>query len=638
METEIENESSTKENILESVTPKIKSQKKYSQRFRIAWLSDDRYKNWLDKVEGNDTKCFCKLCQKMLTAKSYDLENHRKSERHKKAELQYTGYHDEQTDGVKPLLAGRRQLLTSVKPRRIYKTSQSGKRYSPSIHQQATLEELQQISDDLNYQCSYDQVQAITDRVNDALDALKSLDTMCDPVPEVRYPRTPGYRPKPEDRFGNAWVWRCDIAGAVSGKLFGKTVAIKDNTAVAGVPMSNGSQLLEGYMPEYDASVVTRVLDAGGRIVGKSACDDFCLGAMGFSSVDGYICNPELPEYRIGGSSGGSAVLVAAGQVDFAIGADHSGSVRAPAAWTGTVGLKPTYGIVPYTGVVSVEPTVDHVGSITRNVTDCALFLEVIAGNDSLDGRQAVSIEVPDYSKLLEVNMTGKIIGVLHEGFETCVPETQEAVKAFLATVAQVGFVMKDVSVPLHLNALNLITAITIQGGQTMFQTGSSGQFLQGFYSTSLEKAVRQGLQTSAEMLAPGIKFHTMAGEFVTRRYGNHYYCKARNITLELTYQYEEVLRHCDVIVMPTLPHTATNFPQTKNSEADSLKAYLEESTDLLINTVAANLTGHPALSLPLGKLGDGRTDSLMIVGRKYDELTVLQVARALEKIILTRN
>ncbi|CAG5133264.1 unnamed protein product [Candidula unifasciata] len=139
-------------------------------------------------------------------------------------------------------------------------------------------------------------------------------------------------------------------------------------------------------------------------------------------------------------------------------------------------------------------------------------------------------------------------------------------------------------------------------------------------------------------MLAPGIKFYSMAGEFMTRRYGNHYYCKARNITLELSYQYEEALRHCDVVVMPTLPHSATNFPQARHSEEDSLRAYLEESTNLLTNTVAANLTGHPALSLPLGKLGDGSTDSLMIVGRKYDELTVLQVARALEKMIPARN
>ncbi|CAG5133265.1 unnamed protein product, partial [Candidula unifasciata] len=309
-------------------------------------------------------------------------------------------------------------------------------------------------------------------RVNTTLDVLKLLDTMCDPVPEVRYPRTPGYRPKPEDRFGNAWAWRCDIAGALSGKLFGKTVAIKDNTAVAGVPMSNGSQLLEGYVPEYDASVVTRILDAGGRIVGKSACDDFCFGAMGFSAVDGYISNPVNPRHRVGGSSSGSAVLVATGQVHLAIGADQSGSVRVPAAWTGTVGLKPTYGIVPYTGVVSVEPTIDHVGPITQNVTDCALFLEVIAGSDGLDGRQAVNIEVPEYSRLLEVDMSGKVVGVLQEGFETCTQETQTTVKEFLATIGHAGFVMKDVSVPLHLHALSLITAVTMQGSQTMFQMG----------------------------------------------------------------------------------------------------------------------------------------------------------------------
>uniref|UniRef100_A0A0B7B463 Amidase domain-containing protein n=1 Tax=Arion vulgaris TaxID=1028688 RepID=A0A0B7B463_9EUPU len=514
----------------------------------------------------------------------------------------------------------------------------SSQRYNPPVQQPATLKELQAISDDLNYHCSPEQIQVVTEGTNDLIATLKILDTMSDFAPEVKYPRTPGYRPQPKDRFGNAWAWRSDITGAPSGKLYGKTLAIKDNAAVAGVPMSNGSRLLEGYIPEYDATVVTRILDAGGRILGKSSCDDFCLSAMGFSSVDGFIHNPSNPEYRIGGSSGGSAVLVAGGQVDMAIAGDQGGSIRIPAAWTGTVGLKATYGLVPYTGVVSIEPTVDHVGPIAKTVTDCALLLEVIAGSDGLDGRQMTSPEVPEYSKLLEVEVNGKVLGVLKEGVDACVQETQSAVNEFLTTVGLAGLSTKNVSVPLHQHALDLLMCYLTQGCNTMLQLGTSGQFLHGFYPTSLEKAIRQGLLGSAGLLAPGIKHFTMMGEFLQRRYGNHYYCKARNIVLELSNQYEEALKQCDVIVMPTLTHTASKFIQHRDTETESLRAYLKESTDQIGNTVAANLTGHPALSLPLGKLGDGSTDSLMIVGRKYDDLTVLQVARALEKIITARN
>ncbi|XP_059155023.1 amidase-like [Physella acuta] len=232
-------------------------------------------------------------------------------------------------------------------------------KFVPSVHKPITVQEVQEIADLLNFNSSTDQVLAFTETISDAVRSLELLDTLCEPIPEVKHPRTPGYRPQPEDRIGNAWAWRCDVQGAPTGKLSGKTFAIKDNTAVAGVPMSNGSRLLQGYIPEYDATVVTRILDAG------------------FSGTDGYVTMPDKPDVRVGGSSSGSAVLVATGEVDMALGADQGGSIRIPAAWTGTVGLKPTFGLVPYTGLISVEPRLDYAGTITRDVTDCALFLEL---------------------------------------------------------------------------------------------------------------------------------------------------------------------------------------------------------------------------------------------------------------------
>ncbi|KAH9513762.1 hypothetical protein Btru_042057 [Bulinus truncatus] len=514
----------------------------------------------------------------------------------------------------------------------------SYKMYQPSPHKAVTPEEIQTLTDDLNYDCSLDQIQAITDVANESVHHLSVLDSLCEPIPKVKYPRTPGYRPAPDDRVGNAWAWRCDVQGASSGKLAGKTFAIKDNTAVAGVPMSNGSKLLQGYIPEYDATVVTRILDAGGRILGKSSCDDFCLSAMGFSSIDGYVTMPDNPDYRVGGSSCGSGVLVATGQVDMAIAADQGGSIRIPAAWTGTVGFKPTFGLVPYTGLVPIEPTVDHVGPITRNVADCALFLEVIAGSDGLDGRQKAEVEIPEYSKHLEPGILHKKLGLLQEGLDTCVYETQNSVTDFLQNIYLAGLSLGTVSVPLHKHGSALFTGFISSGCNTCFQMGTAGQFLPGFYPTSLEKAVRLGRQCCGSLLAPGIKAFTTLGELLMRRYGNHYYCKSRNLILELTRQYDEALTKCDVIVMPTLTHVSSKFPQQQTTEAVSQREFLKDSTDQIANTIVANMTGHPALTLPLGRLGDGSKDSLMLVGRKYDELSILQVARALEKIIPDRQ
>src|SRR5262245_17297211 len=214
------------------------------------------------------------------------------------------------------------------------------------------------------------------------------VDGLPDNLPEVRYPRAAGHRPSGGENPHNAWYVKTTVKGAPSGKLVGKTVALKDNVMLAGVPMMNGASTLEGYVPDVDATIATRILDAGGTIAGKAHCEYFCLSGGSHTNAAGPVHNPHSRGYSAGGSSSGSAVLVATGEVDMAIGVVKCGYIRIPSSFWGVYGMKPTNGIVPYTGIMPIEIYVDHTGPITANVRDNALLLEVIAGPDGYDPRQ----------------------------------------------------------------------------------------------------------------------------------------------------------------------------------------------------------------------------------------------------------
>ena len=216
------------------------------------------------------------------------------------------------------------------------------------------------------------------------------LDQLAEPKLAVKFPRGPGYRPGPEKNKYQAWYWKTDIKGSGKGVLAGKTVAVKDNICVAGVPMMNGSRVLEGYVPEIDATVVTRVLEAGGTITGKAACEDLCFSAGSHTCATGPIRNPHNPDHSTGGSSGGSAALVAAKEVDMALGGDQGGSIRTPSCWCGVYGLKPTWGLVPMTGGMPISYSVDHCGPICGSTEDVARLLSAIAGSDGYDPRTTI--------------------------------------------------------------------------------------------------------------------------------------------------------------------------------------------------------------------------------------------------------
>src|SRR5262249_8440946 len=225
-----------------------------------------------------------------------------------------------------------------------------------------SIEQLKEISHTFGLALDDNDLASFRELMRGPIASCARLDRLVEPKLPVKYPRDPGYRPAAEENRYNAWYWRTEIKGAPSGLLAGKAVAIKDNICVAGVPMMNGSQLLEGYVPEIDATVVTRILDAGGTIAGKAACEDLCFSGASPTCATGPILNPQSPKHSAGGSSGGSASVVAARDVPMALGGDQGGSIRTPSSWCGVYGLKPTWGLVPTTGSMPISYSVDHCG------------------------------------------------------------------------------------------------------------------------------------------------------------------------------------------------------------------------------------------------------------------------------------
>src|SRR5919197_3923334 len=246
-------------------------------------------------------------------------------------------------------------------------------------------EDLRAIANRFHFTIPDDDLPAFEALLEGFLTPYDRLEQLPEPRQQPRYPRDAGEAPRPEDNPLGAWAWRVRVHGAAGGPLAGRTIAIKDNVAVAGVPMRNGTVLLDRYTPDQDATVVERVLDAGATILGKSVCESLCFSGGNHTADSGPVRNPYDPARSTGGSSTGSAALVASGAVDLAIGGDQGGSVRIPSCWSGIYGLKPTWGLGPYIGAFPIEASLDHLGPMARSTRDVALLLSVLAGPDGLD-------------------------------------------------------------------------------------------------------------------------------------------------------------------------------------------------------------------------------------------------------------
>ncbi|MFC5995183.1 amidase [Pseudonocardia hispaniensis] len=430
----------------------------------------------------------------------------------------------------------------------------------------------------------------------------------------------------------NAWYVTTEIRESGDGPLAGRTVAIKDNTAVAGVPMMNGSNTLEGFIPSRDATVVARLLAAGATIAGKAVCEDLCFSGGSHTSRTGPVRNPWDETRSTGGSSSGSGALVAGGVVDLATGGDQGGSVRIPAAYCGIVGHKPTHGLVPYTGAFPIEQTLDHLGPMTRTVADAALMLAVMAGRDGFDPRQPTDLAVEDYVGALSRSAEGLRVGVVTEGFghPNAEPGVDDRVREATETLRQAGLTVEEVSIPWHLHGPRIWDVIATEGAAAqMVEANGYGMNWQGLYDPELIEHYGTRWRANPDEFSQTVQFVLLTGGYAMSRYHGKHYAMARNLATHLRTAYDDALARHDVLVMPTLPLTATVIPDADAPREETIPRALE----MLANTATFDVTGHPATSVPAG-LADGRPVGMMIIGRHFDDATTLRVAHAFEQAV----
>jgi amidase len=493
------------------------------------------------------------------------------------------------------------------------------------------VDQLRSVGADIGMDITETYAQSVINFIAPFAEGYRTVVALADDLPPVKYPRTSGYRPEGDENKYGAWAVKINIKGAKNGRLAGKKIAVKDTYALAGVPLTNGASVLEGYVPEFDATIVTRLLDAGAEIVGKSVCEYFSFSGGAATSVTGPVHNPRAWGHTPGGSSTGSGALVAAGEVDMATGGDQAGSIRIPASLSGVVGIKPTFGLVPYTGIMGMDPTIDHAGPLTTTVADNALFLEVLAGPDGLDARQN-GAKVDTYSKAIGKSAKGLKIGVVKEGFGQydSHPDVDALVHAAAKEFTKLGAVVSEVSIPWHLHGTAIWAPIALEGTfHVVFRSASVGRHVEGVYPVSLAARLAP-LRERANELPDTVKVGMLLGGYTDKLYQGYFYFKAQNLRRRLRAAYDAALAEHDLILMPTTRMMASKIPP-----ADApLAAIMQHSWEQIGNTCPFNVTGHPSISIPCG-LGDGdRPVGLMLTGKHWQESNLYRAAHAFEQAV----
>jgi amidase len=471
-----------------------------------------------------------------------------------------------------------------------------------------------------------EEAEALQPLVAFALLSWSVLDGLPDTLPPVKWPRDGGAAPEPAENPLGAWAWRVRVSGARSGPLAGRSVALKDNVMLAGVPLVNGSASLAGYVPEIDATIVTRLLDAGATITGKATCENLCLSGGSHTSWPGPVHNPRRHGHSAGGSSSGSAALVAAGEVDLAIGGDQGGSIRMPASFCGVVGMKPTFGLVPYTGILPLEPTLDHAGPITRTVRDNALLLDVIAGPDGIDPRQR-DVQVAPATSALDAGAAGLRIAVLREGFGHAHsdPAVDAKVRAAALRFEKLGAQVAEVSLPMHRLSVAVTFPLLAHGFAQVYTADAFGMGRPDLYPPSW-LAFQRGARERGDAISASAKVVLLAGLHAQRHLGVRPYGKALRAARRLRDAYDALLAEHDLLLLPTTPMTAPPLPPPDAPAAEMLRLAGEPG----VNCGVFDVTHHPALSLPCG-LVDGLPVGAMLVGRHFEESTIYRAAQAFE-------
>jgi aspartyl-tRNA(Asn)/glutamyl-tRNA(Gln) amidotransferase subunit A len=404
--------------------------------------------------------------------------------------------------------------------------------------------------------------------------------------------------------------------------LYGIPGSIKDNMCTEGVKTTCASRILANYIPPYTATAVKKLNDQNFVLVGKTNMDEFAMGSSNENSSFFPTKNPWDLERVPGGSSGGSAATVAAGHVPFALGSDTGGSIRQPAAFCGIVGLKPTYGLVSRFGLVAFASSLDQIGPLTRSVEDAAIVLQAIAGYDKADSTSA-NVEIPDYLSALTGDVKGLRIAMPKEYFaEGLDPEVADRVKQAIRLLESLGAIVEEVTLPHTKYAVSCYYLLAPAEASSNLARYDGVRY--GARAEDADNLIDMYKKTRAQGFGPEVKRRIMLGTYaLSSGYYDAYYLRAQKVRTLIKQDFDKVFEKFDVVVSPTSPTVAFKSGEQVN---DPITMYLND-----IYTIPVNLAGLPGISVPCG-LAQGLPVGLQIIGKSFDESTVLRVAHAFEQ------
>jgi aspartyl-tRNA(Asn)/glutamyl-tRNA(Gln) amidotransferase subunit A len=411
--------------------------------------------------------------------------------------------------------------------------------------------------------------------------------------------------------------------GSALPPLAGVPLAIKDVICTKGVPTTCSSRILEGFVPPYDATVADKLRAAGALFLGKTNMDEFAMGSSTENSAFRTTRNPWDLACVPGGSSGGSAAAVAADMCAGALGTDTGGSIRQPGGFCGIPALKPTYGRVSRYGLVAFASSLDQIGPMTKDVRDAAILLGAIAGHDPLDSTSA-EVPVPDYEAALTGDIRGLRIGIPAEYFiEGMAPEVEAAVRGAIATMEGLGAISIPVTLP-H-TAYAIATYYLVATAEASSNLGRYDGVKYGYRTPTSAHLIEMYLKTRREGFGPEVKRRIMLGTYaLSAGYYDAYYLKALKVRTLIRRDFTQAFERCDLIVTPTSPTAAFRLGEKAD---DPLQMYLAD-----VFTISANLAGVPGMSVNCGFTGAGMPIGLQLLGKPFDEATILRAAHAYEQ------
>ena len=412
-------------------------------------------------------------------------------------------------------------------------------------------------------------------------------------------------------------------AGELTGPLAGVPIAIKDNMCTEGVLTTCSSKILGNFIPQFSSEAVKRIEEAGAVVIGKTNMDEFAMGSTSETSAYGPTKNPWNTEHVPGGSSGGSAAAVAANECFCALGSDTGGSIRQPASYCGVVGMKPTYGTVSRYGLIAYGSSLDQIGPLCKDVTDCATIMEVIASHDKKDST-SVERKDTDFTSALVDDVAGMRIGIPRDYFgEGLDPQVKEAVLSAAEVLKSKGAIVEEFDLSLVEYAIP--TYYTIAAAEASSNLERFDGVKYGFRAKDYDGLHSMYKKTRSEGFGPEVKRRIMLGSFVlSSGYYDAYYLKALRVKAMIKKAFDEAFAKYDVILGPVAPTTA---PKLGSSLADPIKMYLGD-----IYTISVNLAGLPGISVPCGKDDNGLPIGVQLIGDCFNEKKLIQTAYAYEQ------